>query len=485
MSELIAPRIEKLSNWKKRQNPYPDRFEKKIDCAAARNLAEGTENVQTAGRIMLMRQMGKLTFIQIQDNDGRYQIALQEDVLGAEEYGFLTSNLDIGDYVGVAGTTFMTMKKEPSLRVMSMMLLGKSLHPLPDKWQGVQDEEIQTRQKYLDYLMNEETRQKFRVRSNFIKYLRRYLEDNNFTEIETPILQAASSGAMAEPFVTHHNALDTDFYLRIAPETYLKRAMVGGYERIFEIGKNFRNEGIGPAHLQEFTMLEYYASYWNYRDNMKFTEAMLKYVVEHATGGLQVTYEDKIFDFSKPFPEIKYNDLVKEHTGVDLNVATTLEAVKTAIKAKGLDFDTSEYVSVGTLIDTLYKRFCRPHLIQPCFLTMHPTPLIPLARASDANPDQLDMFQVVVNGWELVKGYSELVNPIEQKERLLEQQKLAAAGDAETMMMEDDFIEALSYGLPPVSGTGIGIDRMICLLTNAKTLREIVLFPPTRPKKND
>jgi lysyl-tRNA synthetase, class II len=361
--------------------------------------------------------------------------------------------------------------------VSDLTVLSKAHRPMPDKWAGISDTEIRYRKRYLDLLANPESRHRFLIRSQVIPLIRRFLDEHDFIEVETPVLQGAASGAAARPFSTHHNALDRDFYLRISPETYLKRVVAGGFDRVYELGRNFRNEGIDSSHLQEFTMLEWYAAYWDYRDNIRFVQALMQHVVESVTGSLTVSFQGVDLDFSGDWPVIEYREAVREATGIDLREIRDVETLKAAIKASGLTDDLGETVSYGALVDLLYKRTVRPHLVQPCFLVHHPAELVPLARRSDNDGTVLDMFQVVVHGWEIVKAYSELIDPVEQRARLEEQVALRAAGDDETMMMEEDFIEAMEYGMPPMSGLGLGIDRFVAVLTDAPTLRDVVLFP--------
>ncbi|HHT9121383.1 MAG TPA: lysine--tRNA ligase [Candidatus Wunengus sp. YC63] len=475
-------RFSKLESWASQRLPrYPERFEKSHTCVEMKDLPDGASEISCAGRIIAIREMGKLTFAHIQDHTGRIQFALNVNTIGEDEYKFLLKHLDVGDYVGVRGSMFTTKKGERTLKVTNCVLLAKSLRPLPEKWHGLVDHELRARQRYLDLLSNEDTRQRFIVRNKVIKFIRRYVESFDFFEVDTPILQSASSGASARPFVTHHNALDIPLYLRIAPETYLKRLMVGGYERVYELGKCFRNEGIDASHLQEFTMLEYYAAYWNYRDNMQFIQTMIQEMVREVAGSLTIEYQGTTINFSGKWPEITYRDLVLADTGIDLDLIATLDQLKDEVRSKGMDLPIDQYVGLGSLIDALYKKFSRPKLIQPMFLTMHPSELVPLARRSDAEPRKLDMFQVLVNSWEVVKAYSELVDPAEQRTRLLEQRVLAEAGDEEAMMLEEDFILCMEYGMPPMSGLGLGVDRMITLLSNSKNIRDVIYFPSLRP----
>ncbi|MGC8572369.1 MAG: lysine--tRNA ligase, partial [Candidatus Micrarchaeia archaeon] len=444
----------------------------------------GTNNIKTAGRLIEVRKMGKLTFARISDSTGSIQISFNEAVLGEEEYNRFLKFIDRGDIIGIEGDIYKTKKGELTISVQKMELLGKCLNDLPEKWHGLQDLEAKWRQRYLDLIMNPETMEIFKKRTKIINYIRSYLSQNSFEEVETPILQPMLSGANAKPFTTHHNALDMELVLRIAPETYLKRLIVGGYERVFELGKDFRNEDIDPQHLQEFTMLEYYAAYWNYKDNMKFTQNLIKNVVKEINGSLEVEYNGIKLNFEGDWPVETYRDVVLRDSGIDLNNFTTIESLDQEIKRRGIVLDYEPGMGLGKLIDKLYKKVSRPKLIQPMFLINHPTELVPLARKNDDNPRILDMFQVVINGWEIVKGYSELVDPLEQRRRFEEQAKLKSQGDEEALDIDNDYLEAMEYGMPPVSGTGIGIDRLTALLTNSSNLRDVILFPILRSKKN-
>jgi lysyl-tRNA synthetase class 2 len=428
-----------------------------------------------------MRIMGKLTFAQLQDETGKIQISLQQDILGPEDYKFFTKKLDIGDHIGIVGATYTTQKHEKTIQVESLQLLSKGITPLPEKFHGLSDPELKARYRYLDLIMSEATRKKFKARHEVISFIRSYLDKSGFTEVDTPILQTIPSGASARPFITHHNALDIPLYLRIAPETYLKRLVAGGLEKVYELGKCFRNEGIDASHLQEFTMLEYYCAYWDYRDNMVFIQKMIQEMIQKVCQTLELTYEGVSLNFGGQWPEMTYRDLVYKYTQIDLHEVRTIQDLKAAVLAKGLEMPLDKYVGLGSLIDGIYKKFCRPHLIQPIFITKHHPDLVPLARVSDENPQELDMFQVVVNGWEVVKAYSELVDPVEQKKRLEEQAKLHEAGDEEAMLMEDDFIMAMEYGMPPMSGLGLGVERFIALITDSSNIRDIIYFPSLKP----
>jgi lysyl-tRNA synthetase class 2 len=438
---------------------------------------EGTV-VRLAGRIVLWRRMGGLIFGHLQDRSGRAQISLSKDELGADVVKEWSRAVKIGDFVGVTGSIYTTRRGERTVAVSELIVLNRTVRALPDKWQGLSNVEARYRRRYLDLLVNADSRERFRIRAKVIQSIRRFLDDHDFLEVETPILQEAASGAAARPFVTRHNALGEDFYLRISPETQLKRVVAGSLERVYELGRNFRNEGMDSSHLQEFTMLEWYAAYWDYRDNMAFVRELILTVLDEVLGSRTVTYDGVKLDFGADWPELDYRAALAQRTGIDLTVVRDLPTLRERVA--GLGLDVGDAMSYAGLVDLLYKKTVRPELIQPCFLVHHPAELVPLARRSDEDPTRLDMFQVVVNGTEIVKAYSELVDPVEQRLRLEEQVELRAAGDDEAMMMEEDFIEAMEYGMPPMSGLGLGIDRFVALLTDAPTLREVVLFPAMR-----
>jgi lysyl-tRNA synthetase class 2 len=432
-----------------------------------------------AGRLMSMRKFGKLSFAHLRDRSGAGQISFKKPEL-SEEVAFLLQNVDVGDFIGIEGTVWSTKKGEKTLNVESMEFLAKSMMPLPEKFHGLKDQEAIYRQRYLDLLMNEGSQQNFERRSKVVRTIRRFLDDNDFLEVETPILQAASSGAAARPFETTHHALKETLYLRISPETYLKRLVAGGLDRVYEIGKNFRNEGTDRSHLQEFTMLEWYAAYWDYRDNMRFIQKLIRHVLQETLGTMVVEYEGQKLDFGAEWPEINYRDAVLEGTGVDIMAHNEYESLAAAVRAKCPEVPVDKAKSKPALIDLLYKLTIRPKLIQPCFLVGHPTEMVPLARRSSSDARILDMFQVVVNSWEIVKAYSELVDPVDQRERMEEQQSYREQGDEETMMMETDFIECMEYGMPPMSGLGLGIDRIVALINGVDSLRDTVFFPNMR-----
>ena len=486
-------RLSKLNQIKKLGfHPYPERFDKKdkvadivsqaekMKLASADEIDPADPFFQTAGRLMTIRRHGKLVFAHLQDESGRMQVAFTKERLG--EYFGLIDLFDLGDFVGVGGRLFKTHKGEITLMVEELIFLGKALRQLPEKFHGLKDQEIKYRQRYLDLLVNPETREVFKVRHKVIKFLRKFLEENGFVEVETPILNATASGALAKPFITHHNALDIDLYLRIAPETYLKRLIVGGYEKVFEFARCFRNEGIDPSHLQEFTMLEFYAAYWNWQDNLKFTEQLVTEMIRNIFGKLELNIFGQTIDFSPPYEVVPMAELIKRDSGIDINEFDSVEGLRAEIGRKGIEIDDIDKLGFGNLVDALYKKVSRNKIIKPTFIIAHPIELSPLARANDDNPKQADRFQLVINGWEVVNAYSELVDPQEQRKRLEEQARLKSQGDEEAMMMDEDYILAMEYGMPPISGWGMGIDRIVALLTSQDNLKDVVFFPLMRPK---
>ena len=473
-----------LIELSKKYNAYPDRYTVTHEIGEIASLEDGTKNVGIAGRVLLSRNMGKLTFARIADITGYTQICFTVGVLGKELYDDYENFCDIGDFIGVTGEIFTTKTGEKTLRVESYTLLSKALKPLPEKWHGLTDIELCYRHRYLDLIMNDKTQQRFLLRSNFIKFTRRFLEDNGYIEIETPVLINNPSGALARPFQSHHNALDIDVFLRIAPETYLKRAIVGGFTKVFEFARCFRNEGMGPNHLQDFTMLECYGAYLNYKDNIQFTQKLIKYVIERLFGTLVIEIGDTIVDFSKEWEVFSFRELLIKDAGIDINDCPTADDLRKSITNKGIYFEADADVNSlgkGNLIDLLYKKVSRPKIINPTFLTEHPVEVSPLARGNDDNPTITDRFQLVINGAEIINAYYELVNPIEQRKRLEEQAELNAKGDSEAMVMDNDYITAMEYGMPPNSGWGLGVDRIVQVLTQSANIRDCVLFPIMKP----
>ena len=485
-SEQELVRREKLEKIKEYCNPYPEKYEVTNSIKEAREIEDGTQDVKIAGRIVFMRKMGKLSFLRIRDIEASIQVSMQLDLVGEEAYKFMKTSIDVGDFIGVKGEIVTTQTGEKTLRTHEFKFLGKALKPLPEKFHGLSDQELKYRNRYVDLIMNEDARERFLLRSKLIWEIRSFLNNHGYVEIETPILNNKASGAMAKPFKTHHNALDIDLYLRIAPETYLKRAIVGGFTKVFEFARCFRNEGMDTTHLQDFTMLEGYGAYLNYEDNMKFLQEMIQTVVANLFGKLELTIDGVTVDISGDWESISMRDLILKYTPIDIYEYDTKEKLLEKIKQEKIEIDSEtplENLGYGNLVDQLYKKVARPHVVKPCFLTKHPISLSPLARANDDNPNLTDRFQLIINGAEIINAYSELVDPIEQEKRLEEQARLKSNGDEEAMMMDRDYIGAMEYGMPPISGWGIGIDRLVQILTDAENIKDCVLFPLMKPEE--
>lgn len=464
---------------------HPERYERTHSIKEARELDDGTKEVSIAGRVMSKRKLGKISFMDLQDIEGHLQLCIKRDDLGEDVYKFMHETIDIGDFIGVKGDIFTTQAGEKSLQVYEYTFLGKALRPLPEKFHGLTDQDAVYRERHLDLIMNDETKKRFLLRIKFIKLLREFLDNNGFLEVETPILQNTASGATAKPFVTHHNALDMDVYLRIAPELTLKKLIVGGFNNVYEIARDFRNEGMDANHLQDFTAIEGYSAYWSYKDNMKFLREMVIYILGKLfDGNLVLKLGEQDIDFGKEWTAVSFRDLILKDCGIDIDKYPTAEALLNEIKAQGikLEADNLENLGRGNLIDTLYKKVSRPKLINPTYLIKHPIDLSPLARSNDENPELTDRFQLVVNGQEIINGYSELVDSAEQARRLIEQSKLKANGDEEAMSIDNEYIKTMEYGMPPISGWGLGIDRFLQFLTNSDNIRDVVLYPLMKPR---
>lgn len=477
----------RIAKLKKIKNPYPDRYGVNTEICEATSLEDGTTNVKIAGRITAFRKIGKLTFFCISDITGQIQAAIKKDEVGEESYDYFHQIIDIGDFIGLEGKIFTTRTEEKTLRVMNYTFLGKSFLPLPEKFHGLQSSELIYRQRYLDLIINQKTKDTFLLRTKIIQTIRHYLENEQYIEIETPVLLNKPSGALATPFVSHHDALDIDVFLRIAPETYLKRSIVGGFTKVFEFARCFRNEGMDATHLQDFTMLEAYCAYYNYLDNMKFLQRMLVSVIKKVFGKTAIFINDHSVEFSGEWPIVTFRELLIKDCGIDINQFETAESLLDEIKKNKIELNItndSDTMGKGKLIDLLYKKVSRPHIIQPTFLIEHPIELSPLARANDQNPQITDRFQLIINGAEIINGYSELVNPTEQELRLEKQAQLNKKGDQEAMVMDSEYITAMRHGMPPVSGWGMGIDRLIQVITGANNLRDTVLFPLMRSDNN-
>ncbi len=486
INQLEAARQMKFDYLKEQVEVYPDRFRTSHDLGEAGLLEDGLDGVKVAGRISLMRKMGKMSFVSLRDISGDYQIMIKKDMVGDQVYEWLAKGVDLGDFLGASGQTFTTRTGEKTLRVEKLTFLGKGFKPLPEKFHQLNSKEICYRKRYLDLITSRETMDRFRLRIDFMKYMRRFLEEHGYMEIETPVLIDHPSGATARPFMSHHNALDMDVYLRIAPETYLKRAVVGGFTKVFEVARCFRNEGIDATHLQDFTMVEGYGAYMNYEDNMTFLQSMLQGVVRKIYGQDKIEIQGQVLDFSAAWPQVSFREVIFRDCGIDIDTYHEAGDLARIIVEEGIQLDSDTDIhdlGLGNLIDQLYKKVSRPKIIEPTFLTQHPTSLSPLARSNDANPLISDRFQLIINGAEVINGYSELVDPKEQRRRLIDQAGQRASGDEEAMVMDEDYLLAMEHGMPPISGWGMGIDRILQVLTGSDNIKDTVLFPLLRPEQ--
>ena len=481
--ELV--RRNKLKDISEFCNPYPERYERTHKLMDAKSLDDGTQDVSIAGRIIFMRKMGKLSFVRIRDLEGDMQLEFKVDTIGEEKYDFFKKQIDAGDFIGAKGEMFTTQTGEKTLRVHNFEFLGKALRPLPEKFHGLVDTEIKYRQRYADLITNEDSRKVFLGRSKFYGFLHKYLNENGFLEVETPIVQTAVCGASAKPFYTHHNALDLDCNLRIAPETYLKQCIAAGFDRVYEVAKCFRNEGMDSEHLQEFTQVEWYASYWNFEDNIKFYTNFIKSLLIELIGTTTIEYQDVTLDFGKEnWNRINYCEEMTKIFGFDFLDIEDPNELKNKIVEQGLfsNQDLEDYKSLSQIIDFVYKRKIRENIVDPTIIYNYPAVLIPLARRNDSDKRRIDVFQVVAAGTELCKAYSELVNPIEQRASFEDQLKAKAQGDDETMDLDENFLLAMEQGMPPISGLGFGIDRLMMLIYNVPSVRDVVLFPIMKPE---
>jgi lysyl-tRNA synthetase, class II len=488
-NQLIALRKEKLQAMRDENIAYRNHFHRSdfaADLHAEYNQHEKpwfedeAIEVKVAGRVMLHRVMGKVSFMTIQDMTGQIQLYLRKNELG-EAIHDSTKHWDLGDIVWARGKLFKTKMGELTVWADEIDMVTKSLRPLPEKFHGLTDTETKYRQRYLDLMTSEDTRRTFMIRSQVTDFIRHYLVEKRFMEVETPMMHALPGGAVAKPFATHHNALDMPLFLRIAPELYLKRLVVGGFERVFEINRNFRNEGVSTKHNPEFTMLEFYQAYANYRDLMDLTEDLMRQLCQHVLGSATVNYQGHEFDFSKPFTRISVRDsLLQYNDDLTEAVVDDFEALKTFSKGKGVNL-TGHY-GLGKLQFELFEHTVEDQLFQPTFITEHPAEVSPLARRNDDNPHITDRFEFFVGGRELANGFSELNDPEDQAARFRDQVKAKDAGDDEAMYFDEDYIAALEFGMPPTAGEGIGIDRLVMLLTDSPSIRDVILFPHMRAK---
>ena len=479
LSEQEIVRRNKVEEIRKVCNPYPERYEITHRLHEAVNLSDGEKNVRVAGRIVFMRKMGKLSFLRIRDLEGSLQVSIKIDLVGEEKYAFFKSMIDVGDFIGVEGEMFTTQTGEKTLRADDFTFLGKALRPLPEKFHGLTDIEDRYRERYVDLISNEDSRKVFLGISKLYSFLHRYLGENGFLQVETPIMQTAVCGAAARPFYTHHNALDMELNLRIAPETYLKQCIAAGYHRVYELAKCFRNEGMDTEHLQEFTQVEWYASYWNYEDNLKFYQNFIRNLMMELVGTTTITYQGNTLDFGKDFTRINYVEKLREILGFDFLEVTDPSELKEKIVATGLFSmaDLEEYHSISQIIDFVYKKTIRAGIVEPTVIYNYPAVLIPLARRNDKDKRIIDVFQVVAGGTELCKAYSELVDPIVQRQAFEDQLIAKSQGDDETMEIDEGFLGAMEQGMPPISGLGFGIDRLLMLIYDVPSIRDVVLFP--------
>ena len=479
LTEQEIVRRDKLKEIAKVCNPYPDSFKRTHTLKEAKNLSDGATDVSVCGRIIFMRKMGKLSFVRIRELESDLQLEFRIDEVGEERYDFFKKLIDSGDFIGARGEIFTTQTGEKTLRVHSFEFLGKALRPLPEKFHGLQDTELKYRRRYVDLIMNQDSRNVFLGRSKFYAFLHRYLGENGFLEVETPIMQTAVSGAAAKPFFTHHNALNLDMNLRIAPETYLKQCIAAGFDRVYEVAKCFRNEGMDTEHLQEFTQVEWYVAYWNFEDTIVFFQNFIKNALLELTGSTVINYRGNELNFDGNWERINYIDAMKELLGNDfLNITDPME-LKELVVSKNLFTmtDMAEYKSVSQIIDFVYKKKIRANIVGPTILYNYPAVLKPLARRNDDDNNAVDVFQVVVCGTEICNAYSELVNPEIQRANFEEQAKAKSQGDDETMELDEDFMGAMEQGMPPISGLGFGIDRLMMLIYNQESIRDVVLFP--------
>ncbi|BFQ94688.1 lysine--tRNA ligase [Gallibacterium anatis] len=489
--EMLARR-EKLATLRQKGNAFPNTFRRD---SLAGDLHQQYENedgevlkekaipVSVAGRIMTRRKMGKASFITLQDMSGKIQLYVARDLLPEGVYEEIMAMLDLGDIVGAKGTLFKTKTNELTVRCTALELLTKALRPLPDKFHGLADQEMRYRQRYLDLISNEESRRTFIIRSKVIAGIREYFISKGFIEVETPMLQVIPGGAAARPFITHHNALDIDMYLRIAPELYLKRLVVGGFERVFELNRNFRNEGVSVRHNPEFTMIEYYQAYADYHDLMDNTEELLRKLALDILGTTIVPYGEYEFDFGKPFERITMHDAVLKY-GADKGIVKEdlydFDRAKAVAEKLGIEIQKSW--GLGSLVNAIFEEVAEHHLIQPTFLMAHPAEISPLARRNDENPEVTDRFELFIGGREIGNGFSELNDAEDQNERFNAQVAAKEAGDDEAMFKDEDFVVALEHGLPPTAGEGLGIDRLAMLFANAESIRDVILFPAMKHK---
>jgi lysyl-tRNA synthetase class 2 len=487
--KLIAQRRAKLEALRAKGNAFPTEFRRDHLAATLQSLYGNQDNealeadlhqVKVAGRLMAKRVMGKASFARLQDMSDSIQLLLQRHVLGEEAYEDFKT-WDVGDIVGAEGTLFKTKTGELSVKVYKLQLLAKSLRPLPEKFHGLSDQEIRYRQRYLDLIINESSRRTFQMRSAIVNYLRAFFNQQGFLEVETPMMQPIPGGATARPFITHHNALGMDLFLRVAPELYLKRLVVGGFEKVYEINRNFRNEGLSTRHNPEFTMLEFYQAYADYHDLIDLTEELLRGMAKELLGTTTITYQSEEYDFGAPFQRLTLIEaILRYHPDITLVQLNDLDTIRHLAEKLGVEVKGS--YGVGRLQLEIFEKTVEQRLRNPTFITAYPTEVSPLARRSDADPTVTDRFELIIGGREIANGFSELNDPEDQAERFRKQAEAKAAGDLEAMHYDADYVRALEYGMPPTAGEGIGIDRLVMVFTDSPSIRDVLLFPHMRPE---
>ena len=485
VSELLQIRRDKLTELQEAgRDPFREtRFDRDATSAGIKGAFEEYENKQVtiAGRIMSKRGMGKAIFCHIQDREGQIQLYIRKDAVSEIEFADFRK-YDVGDIIGVSGYVFKTQTGEITVHVEHVTLLTKSLRPLPEKYHGMTNTDLRYRQRYTDLIMNAEVRETFIRRSRIISSIRRYLDAQGFLEVETPMLVQNAGGAAARPFLTHFNALDQDLKLRISLELYLKRLIVGGLEKVYEIGRVFRNEGMDTKHNPEFTLMELYQAYTDFHGMMDLTENLYRHVAQEVLGTTVITYNGTEIDLGKPFARITMTDAVKQYSGVDFHEIHTLEEARAAAKSKGIEYE--ERHQKGDILNLFFDAFVEEHLIQPTFLTEHPVEISPLTKRKPDDPELVERFELFINGWEMANAYSELNDPIDQRERFRHQEEQLAQGDEEANTTDEDFLNALEIGMPPTGGIGYGIDRLCMLLTDSAAIRDVLLFPTMKPSND-
>ena len=459
-------------------NALQDHYNKELNIFQATQLEFG-QVLKTAGRLVSLRVMGKILFANLYDFSGTIQICVRKEE-GDDSFDRFVNDVSIGDFIGVGGTLFLTKTEEKTIRVGEWALLNKAVRPFPDKYYGIENIELRYRQRALDLITNESSRNVFKKRFEIVKTLRRYLEDQGYIEVETPVLQNHPSGALARPFHTHHNALDIECSLRIACETYLKRCIGAGIDKVFEFARCFRNEGISHTHLQDFTMLEFYASYCNAESMRPFVEGLLRNLIEKVFGQTEVTIRGHVIQFGGEWPVLDYSELIYKDTGIDIRTSDTKPKLIAAMKENKVVVEDVATLSWTNLVDTIYKKYSRPKLIQPCFLVKYPVDMAPLARRNAQDKNFVDFFQFLIDGVEIVKAYSELVDPLDQRGRFESQAASREAGDEESLPMDEEYLQSMEHGFPPIAGVGIGIDRLVMVLCGCDNIKDTILFPLLR-----